>query len=96
MGLTHSIGCGIPNGHTAQLSLDLVDKTLVMSQHRHIAPIQTQHVLLNALLDHQISHYSPLMVDLRRGGGFKVALICYLFATYYVYLLHIWQENMNK
>ena len=71
MGLTHSIRCGIPNGHTARLSLDLVDKMLAMSQHRHIAPIQTQHVLLNALLDHQISHYSLLMVNFGGGGVSK-------------------------
>lgn len=31
-----------------------------------------------------------------RKGGFKVQLICYLFATYFVYLLHIWLKNVNK
>jgi hypothetical protein len=29
-----------------------------------------------------------------REGGFKVVLILYLFCTYFVYLLHIWLENI--
>ena len=29
-------------------------------------------------------------------GGFKVKLIYHLFATYFVQLLHIWLESVNK
>jgi len=62
----------------------------------HMEGNSNPDVLPNALPDHQISHYSLLMVNFQRGGGFKVALICYLFVTYSVYLLPIWQENANK
>ena len=42
-------------------------------------------------LSHLFATYGHLA-----GGGFKVALICHLFGTYYLHLLLIWQENMNK
>jgi len=29
-------------------------------------------------------------------GGLKVKIICHLLATYFVYLLLIWQENANN
>jgi hypothetical protein len=44
----------------------------------------------------EISHLFTTDHHFVGGGGFKVALICHLFATYYVHLLLIWQENTNK